>query len=281
LNEPALVLPADLDLVLRLDLTRLRAALGIDADALLRKLSESAPSDEPDADTSRTLLALLAHAETLWIAVRPGLSAELTDGVIALRGDFRNVIPSSLGGVPRWSHARDLGGGLLRFEREPPRMRAAPAVMYLRLPDVVVVGSEAEVDALERSVEAGNADAALRAPESGLIAAAARLGSLRRRLAERAPTLSRYVEGAERLEGSFDRQGELFKLRVDVRFETADQVTTLATELKRLQESVRAEGHAWVDHFAFEPLQENLAVRLELRPDELAMLVRCFSKSGC
>ncbi|MGC4088687.1 MAG: hypothetical protein QM756_12470 [Polyangiaceae bacterium] len=88
LTEPALALPADLDLVLRFDLQRLRSALGIDAEALLRRVSERTPSSEPDADTARLLLSLLSRTETLWLAVRPGLSAELTDGVIALRGDF-------------------------------------------------------------------------------------------------------------------------------------------------------------------------------------------------
>lgn len=281
LDEPALALPADLDLMLRLDLARLRAALGIEGETLLHRLQESAPNDEPDADTSRLLFALLAHADTLWIAVRPGLSAELTDGAVALRGDFRTLVPSSLGGTPRWSAARDLGGGLLRFERDAPRLRAAPAVLYLRVPDVVILGSEAEVDALERSVEHGNIDAPLRTPEGGLIAAAARLGSLRKKLSERAPTLSRYLDGAERLEASFDRNGELFRFRVDVGFETAEQVSALARQLKSLQEGLRADGLRWVEQLKIEPLERNLALALELSPAELARLARCFSKPGC
>ena len=273
------MLPADLDLVLRLDLKRVRAALGIEAEALLRRLGENAPSDEPDADTGRLLLALLTRADTAWVAVRPGLSPELTDGVIALRGDFRDAVPTSLGGSPRWSGGRDLGSGLFRFDREPPRLRAAPAVIYLRVPDVAIIGSEAEIDALERTVEKGALDPSLQAPEVGLIAVAARLGSLRNKLTQRAPTLAGYVEGAERLEGSLDRQGEIFHVRLDVRFENELQASKLSGELRALQEKLRGEGHAWVDKFSFEPLGEDLAVRLELSTSELAALVRTFSKN--
>ncbi|HET9932627.1 MAG TPA: hypothetical protein VFQ35_18115, partial [Polyangiaceae bacterium] len=194
-------------------------------------------------------------------------------------GDFHDTVPSSLGGTPRWSGARDLGGGLFRFEREPPRLRAAPAVIYWRVPDVVIIGSEAEIDALERTVEKGALDPSPHAPEVGLVAVAARLGTLRAKLSQRAPTLASYVEGAERLEGSLDRQGELFKLRVDVRFQSESQVKRLSGDLRSLQQKLRDEGHAWVDKFSFEPLGEDLAVRLELGASELAALIRTFSRS--
>jgi hypothetical protein len=281
LAEPALALPADLDLVVRLDLTRLRAALGLSADALASRLGESAPGDEPDRDTARLLFALFTRAETLWVAVRPGLSAELTDFAVALRGDFRNVVPSLIGGEPRWSLGRDMGRGILRFTRDPPRLRAAPAVLYLRLPDVVVLGSVAEIDALERSVELGPLDTPLRAPETGLIAAAARLGSLRQRLARRAPTLTGYVAGAQRLEASFERQGEGFRLRVDVSFEQSSQVSSLVDSLRALQEKLRSDGNPWVDKLVFEPLERNLSARVDLTGPEIARLVGCLSRPGC
>lgn len=278
IEQPALILPADLDLVFRVDLKRVRGVLGIEADALLRRLGEAAPGDEPDAATARLFLSLLGRAETAWVAVRPGLSAELTDGVIALRGDFREAVPPSIGGVPRWSGARDLGGGLFRFEREAPRLRAAPAVMYLRMPDVVIIGSEAEIDALERTIEQGALDSSPRAPEVGLVAVAARLGALQKKLSARAPTLSRYLEGAERLEGSLDRQGELFRLRLDVHFQREAQVASLASALKSLQDKLRDEGHTWVDQVTVEPLGADLALGLALSGSELGALVRVFSR---
>ncbi|MFZ5891426.1 MAG: hypothetical protein ACOY0T_10275 [Myxococcota bacterium] len=281
LEEPALALPADLDLVLRLDLRRLRAALGVEAESLLERLGQAAPADEPDAETARVLLSLFTRADTLWIGVRPGLSPELTDGVVALRGDFRGVVPTTIGGAPRWSSGRDIGGGVVRFERDAPRLRGAPAVIYLRLPDVVVVGSVAEIDALERGIEQRAPDVPLRAPERGLIAAAARLRGLRQKLSQRAPMLAGYLDGAERLEASFDREGDVFRLRVDVAFEAASQATSLVKELRALQDRLRGEGHAWIDKFSFEPLEQNVAISLALRQDELLMLVRCFSRQGC
>jgi hypothetical protein len=124
LGDPASVIPADLDLVARVDLRRLRDALGGAFDSLFEQVMERAPSGERDAATGRLLLTLLLKADTVWLGARPGFSAEQTDSVLVLRGAFSQLVPHAIGGDPAWQRPERLGGGVLRFER-PTRKRAA------------------------------------------------------------------------------------------------------------------------------------------------------------
>src|SRR5687768_16884870 len=79
LNEPASAVPADLDLVIRVDVDRLRDVLGGGFDALFDDLMKRTPAGERDGETGRLVLGILMRANTIWLAARPGLSPELTD----------------------------------------------------------------------------------------------------------------------------------------------------------------------------------------------------------
>lgn len=280
-EEPGELLPADLDLVVRLDVARLRALLGVDAPELVSQLQRAAPSDEPDRETARLLFALLLRAEAVWIGVRPGLDAELTDNVIVLRGDFRKQVPQPLGGEPRWYRGRDLGGNLLRFDRDPPRLRALPAVFYFRDPDLAVLGSVAEIDALDLRIDRGDGDPPLRAPESGLIALAARLDPLKEKLAQRAPVLSGLLAGAKRLEASLDRRGEAVRAQADVLFEDSARANAVASDLREWQGAASGAGRQWLKNVQIEPLERHLSLRLDLTFRELSHALHCFRGSGC
>jgi hypothetical protein len=281
LDEPGAMIPEDLDLVLRLDLARLRAVLGIEGAELLAQLAKQAPVDDPDLGTARLTLSLFAHAQTAWIGVRPGLAPELTDSVVVLRGDFKGLVPDSLGGVPRWAHPIDLGGSVLYFERSAPKLRAAPSVIYLRGNDLAVIGSEAEVDALERGFKGQRGESSLRVPESGLVAAAARLQLLRKRLAARAPTVSELLEGAERLTASVDRVGESFHVRVELGFEKPEQASVVGEALTRVSRALGARGREWFSRVSIEPLGRALSLGLVLSDRELLGALRCWQSAGC
>lgn len=281
LDEPGRMIPEDLDLVVRLDLSRLRAVLGLEGADLLAQLAQRAPTDEPDLATARLTLALFAHAQTAWIGVRPGLAAELTDSVVVLRGDFKNVVPSVLEGTPPWGRARDLGGSVRCFTRAQPKLRAAPAVIYLRGTDLAVIGSEAEVDALERGFKGQRGEPSLRVPEQGLVAAAARLSLLRRRLAARAPTLTRLFDGAEQLSASLDRDGDTFRLRVELGFDDETRASAVSEALTALAQSLGARGREWFAKIRVEPLGRSLALSVDLSDRELLGAIRCWQSAGC
>jgi hypothetical protein len=280
-DEPGLIVPADLDLMLRLDLARWRAVLGLEGSALLEQLARRAPVAEPDQETAELTLSWFTRADTAWIGVRPGLAPELTDSVVVLRGNFRGLVPNKLGGAPAWQRPRDLGGSLLRFERSAPSLRAAPAVIYVRGSDLAVIGTEAEVDALERSFGGERGESTLKVPEAGLIALAARLEPLRQRLAPRAPLLSRLLEGADALEASLDRDGERFRLRVELAFTAAGQAREVADALDSLRERLTTTGREWLSRVQVEPLERALALRLELSDRELYGAIRCWQSASC
>ncbi len=282
LDEPQVAIPADLDLVLRADLKRIRAALGMDAAApLLEGLSQRAPRDEPDGATAELGRKLLLAADTIWVGVRPGLAAELTDSVVILRGDFRALVPSELGGEPPWGPAEDLGGAVRRFTRPAPRLRSSPAVLYVAGSELAVLGSFAEIDALERSLEQGHRDAALRAPEHGLVSVAMRVPPLRRALAARSPTLARLIDGVRTLEGSADHDGVKLRLRVDLALEDAERARALSAGLERLRSALASPARPWLERAEVKVLAQDVALTLDLSSDELKQVVRCWQRADC
>jgi hypothetical protein len=281
LAEPAASIPADLDLVVRLDLKRLRGVLGIAATPLLEELGRQAPSDAPDRATAELGRKLFLAADTIWVGVRPGLAAELTDSVVVLRGDFRDLVPRELGGEPAWAPAEDLGGAVRRFTRPPPRLRAAPAVLYAQGSELVVLGSVAEIDALERSVEQGRADGALRAPENGLFSAALRVRALRRTLAQRSPTLGRLVEDIESVEASVDHDGDKFRARVDLATRDSAGASVLAEGLGKLRGAFDGPLRRWLDRIDVQPLAADVALTLDLTLEDIQRVVACWQRANC
>lgn len=280
-DEPALMVPSDLDLVVRLDLARLRAVLGLSGAELLAQLARQAPVDEPDVETARFTLALFARAETAWIGVRPGLAPELTDSVVVLRGAFKGVVPTSLGGAPPWGRPADLGGAVLRFSRMAPKLRAAPSVIYARGSDLVVIGSEAEVDPLELGFQGKGGAGTLRAPESGLVAVAARLGPLQRRIAKRAPTLSRMFDGADRLSASVNRDGQHFRVRAELSFDAPERAAALAEALNAVKKALATRGREWTSRVEVAALADTLSLSLDVSETEALSAIRCWQSAGC
>lgn len=264
-------MPADLDLVIRLDLGRLRDALGEDLQRAVNALLRSAPADEPDHFTSRLVLALLSQSRTAWVGVRPGLSPELTDNVIVLRGDFRDQFPAELRGEPAWGRPTDLGGGILKFQRAAPRLRVAPAVLYFRVPDLVVIGSYAEIDALERSVERGDGDAPLQPPDTGVASVSARLLLLQARLGRRAPILGQLVRGAEKFSASAAWAAGELDVRAELTLDSPERAARVAEALGSIAKMISERtARPWLGGAVFTVLDRFVSVRLSVPAPELA-----------
>ena len=277
LAEPAFALPADLDLVLRLDVNRLRDLLGGGFETLFGDLLGRAPTAERDAATGRLLLELLLRADTIWLGARPGLSPESTDNVLVLRGRFAGLVPQDLGGDPPWPPPVRLGGGVLRYERAAPALRATPAVLYLREPDLVVVGSIAEIDALELTIERKEGAPPLRTKEAGLVALTARVGSLRQRLRSRAPTLARLLEGADRLSCAADVRAGNVELELELEYDAAEHAARVAPPLREVFAVLARSGFDWLRGTRIEAVGPAVAVRWALPEDEARRLFACWA----
>lgn len=281
LGEPALAIPGDLDLVLRVDLARLRDLFGLGFEAALDEMLARAPGADADGDTGRLLLRLFSRADTIWLGARPGLSPELTDNVLVARGKFAGLVPEAIGGSPPWDRPERLGGGVLRYERAAPKLRATPAVIYLREPDRVVIGSTAEIDALELTLERGEGQAPLRAPETGIAALAARVPALSQRLRARAPTLSRLFDGADQLSCSLDRRADDLELVVELRYASSERAAEIAGPIEAVLSRLAGSGFQFLERVRVQPAGSSVTLTLSLPVERVKALAACAAGYGC
>lgn len=283
LYEPSLAVPGDLDLVIRVDMARLGNTLGQERRTALANFLRPESPDAADAATSRLLAVLLARTDTAWIAARPGLSAEQTDNVLVLRGDFEGLLRSEIGGMPRWSSPRDLGAGVLKFTRSRPELRASPAVLYFRVPSLVVIGSYAEVDALEATLERGRGDPALEPPDTGIASLAARLDLLMTLIQGRAPTFSKLLRGGRTARASAEWVGDALDLRVELTFDSEERAQAIAQALestaRKLAAILRRPG-SWISRGTFQAVTRSVVVRFVIPATELFPLLQGTQGSG-
>jgi hypothetical protein len=200
LDRPSDALPPDLDAVLRLDLGRVRAALGPAGVAAIQGLADRPveAGREPAAETAIT--QALEHADVVLVGLRTEISSRGPDTVIVLEGRFSAPSPAPRG----WGNAIDLGGDVRRWDRPAPGPRSSPARIYAFGDRRLVIVSEAEIDAVEAVLERGLAPMTLAVPERGLFAFAARLRRVKDRLAGKAPMFAEALRSAKRIEGSVE-----------------------------------------------------------------------------
>ena len=181
-GEPADAIPPDLDVVIRVDLRRMRAALGPSAIDRLQ-VPVGADGAEDGGDDARLLADVLEKSDLVFIGFRPGLALGATDRVIASEGRFEDFDVRRHGGQARWAAGQDLGAAWRMYERRQSPARGVPARVYLRGTDLLVLVSVAEIDSVERALEGRSVSARLEVPSRGAVSMAARAESLRRLLA--------------------------------------------------------------------------------------------------
>ena len=234
LAQPSDAIPGDLDLVLRLDLGRMRQVLGADAVRNLRRRSGVGAAS---ADDEALIGDSLERAETAWLALRLAERRELVDSVLIVRGNFREMDIVKYQADPAWGGEQDLGGGWRMYERTP-KQRAAAARVYARLDEILVFVTAAEIDGVERVLERGVRDAHPTPPERGIVSVAARPRAFSAGLRQRAPAAARFLAKSENLEASADVLGDRLKIELSMTMDSeesarraADAAGLLALEL--------------------------------------------------
>jgi hypothetical protein len=229
LSTPTDALPPDLDLVFRVDVEKVRSALGSDGFELMRHGTGILPSDPGTAFVADAL----AHTRTAWLAVRPELVPGEPDNVLVLVGQFDGLKLERALASEGWSGATDLGGDVRRYDRKQKVGRAAPARLYAFREQQLVFVSTAEVDSVEAVLERGLPPSRLAPREQGVVAFAARMRALRYGLGQRYPSLARSLGDASGFEGTLDATPE--GLRLEVTFELSNEMSA--------QESAEQLGH--------------------------------------
>jgi hypothetical protein len=203
--DPTDLFPEDLDLVVRIDVARMRAGLGPGAakDLAARALAEAGGEEE--------VKSALACAEVVWIAARLG-DLDAGDHVAVFEG--RDCVRELSGS--RWEKVRSHNGKLAIFDRrgEPPRAGTARIINMNNR--AVAFVSPAELDAVKRVLVNGPDPARGLPTAEGLVSVDLRAGRLPRPIERRFPSLGAIAAGVERLrvnaalvEGGLRVEGEL------------------------------------------------------------------------
>jgi len=242
LLEPADALPADLDVVVRVDVARLRAALGTLLFAGLRRVATAGMDSDGASDF---LLEAIEHSDLAVFAFRPELEGEGVDSVLVLRGAFEKLDPRDSGARPPFQSPRDLGGAIRRYDREQPAARGAPARIYARGDDLLVVVSAAELDSVELRLEAREEAPAVRPPARGIVAFAARLRALRLTLHRRFPLLADLLEDAREVQGVIEVGESGASLELSLPFASEASAETAKTGLAGVLQAFGARDGAF------------------------------------
>ena len=275
--RPLDAMPADLDLVLRIDLKKMRDTLGAPA---MTVISEQALSGLRGADqaTDALLLSALDQTDTLWIGVRLTPALQAADSVLVLSGQFANFDPHRAASTPPFDAGIDLGGTMRRFERKKPPARSAPARIYVHGEDLIVSVSEAEIDSVERSLEEQRGAPPLEPADKGALSAVARPRVLPRELFAGSDSVRRLAQSADRLELNADLTGSGVDATLALKFEDAPLAERVAQALTEMRDALGA-GSGRLAKFALRLKLGNagqyVSLRLVLGRDELSELVNC------
>lgn len=254
-------IPIDLDVVVRLDIERIRRNLDTDiAEALARLLVS--PASAP----GELLLLAITHSEKIWLGFRPDLDPRCWDNVVILEGDFSTISTDSISNV--WGPSRDLGGGYKVYDIFSPQGRTKPARLYTLHEERWLIASEAEVDALERSVELGRSERQEQPPARGLVSVTARLGRLTEIGGNRAAL--RAFEKARSFEAWFDVSDRRIILSARVKFAEEADATLAHRALSLLAALALPEDIEWNGETSGMHLSIDASAPLELLRGVLA-----------
>ena len=281
-NAPSVVrpldaMPADLDLVVRLDLRRIRETLG---ELAMTAISEQAVHGLRGADKGTDLLLLeaLAGTDTLWLGIRPTRGLETADSVFVMSGHFANFDPHRAPSTPPFGLPLDLGGNLRRYDRAHPPARSAPARIYTHGDDLIVSLSEAEIDSVERSFEEQRGAPALEPAEKGVLSAVARPRVLPPEAFAGSDTLRRLAQHAQRLELNADLTNAGVDATLALKFEDAPTAEHVGQALTAVRDSLQS-APGRLAKFAARVKVTNagqyVSVQLALGRDEFSELVNC------
>lgn len=184
--------PADLDVVVRVDLERMRVALGPMADGLSSRV-------ESEIDVHDELAAkAIERARVAWIGTRLA-DVELGDRVLVVEGDVDDLRPDAalyqLLDPP-------LSDTIQTFERRGPLARETTARIHLLGAKTIVFVSGVEVDGVERVLLRGADPGRRDPPAEGLVSADLRGRRLSPSLERKFPSIGSIVRGIERARAS-------------------------------------------------------------------------------
>jgi hypothetical protein len=253
-------LPSDLDLVLRVDLTKVNQGLGPDSarDIVDRALE--------DAGSRGVLRRALAKAEVVWLALR----------VADLEAGDRVLVVQHTGGTLKpdpnvWHRAR--GDGWARFDaRRMPQRNGFERIYQPSTRELMFV-SPVETKAFERVLSAG-ADAERGQPAArGLLSLDYRASRLSPDLAKRFPSLARLMGGMKRVEATVDMRAGKLELEGRIRCKNAGAAQRVLRFLDTIREVGKRSHAELLKELAVKRDGSTVTVRWPLPPHAVAQWI--------
>lgn len=211
-RAPVSYLPGDLDVALRIDLEKIRSSLPLSVSEELLKLAETGGGNS----TEEILASALARGRRVWLAFRPGERSLVADFVVIVEGDFSRIPLEHLHRA--FSPARDIGAGVLLFEGRERGARSTVSRLYSLRDELWIFATEAELDAIERTVEQGVSGEGLHPDERGLASLELRVQPLLPRLKSTSGKALAFFQSVELLRASVDLKAEQLRAHAELRF---------------------------------------------------------------
>ncbi|MDF3066916.1 MAG: hypothetical protein K0R38_2517 [Polyangiaceae bacterium] len=258
------LIPPDLDVIARLDMAKMKAALGGLTPQLLSRevlARGNADGEEPEELVVESLL----EADVVYLGYRPSSLFLPLDRVLALQGRFSPITktpPGFLGGI-------DLGADVRYWDRQrtKPLARSASARLYAAGDRVRAFVSEAELDAVERALDRLGEPRSLSAPEEGALSLAARPRLLGKLVSG---TLRELLEDSRSLELVIDLESDMASLRASLQTSSPEHAERLASAGRAVVQAALGERAKRAEMRAVE---SRVSFTLRLPREELAALL--------
>ena len=231
LATPVDAVPPDLDLVLRVDLAKVRAALGPQGVASLRGEAADAVAETREELVERVLEA----SDTAILAL---LLPHETDNVLVLAGHFSALCVDRALRASGCSAPVDLGGDVRRFDRGGKLSRSSPARVYAFANERLVFVSAAEIDSVEAVLERQRAPSSLKPQARGVLAFAASLRTLGTTLVDRYPELADAIGPADAVQGVLDSTATGLGLEVALELPSEASAERTSAALGRIRQAL-------------------------------------------
>jgi hypothetical protein len=258
--DPAEIFPADLDLVVRLDVARMRSSIGpAAASAMAARAAREAGDD--------VLRAALACADVVWLGARV-TDLDAGDHVVVVEG------PSSC--TPEldramWRPEPSRNKSVKVFDRVDPARRAGTARILVLGPQATAFVSPMEVDSLTRILAVGPDEKRGNPVAEGVVSLDVRAGRLPPQLEQKYPSIAAILAGLERVRGTAVVVDEGVQIDVQILSPTAKGAEKALRFLTALRDNVEDPRVALVIRkVSIEQIEGTLRIRL-LLPGKVAL----------
>lgn len=275
-QAPADLLPADLDVALRVDVTRLASDLGA---PLASDVIVDVVLDRADAAVAAWLAEAMGRADVAWLGMRVDADAQTAEKVVIARGRFADRAGAPAGF--RWVEPAD--GSRPHYLREGA---GAGAFQHIHALDerLLVLATSREIDPLLDAAARDSSALSLRAPERGAVSAAARAPALSRMYLQGFPKLAERLAGAEHVAGYAEPRAVNVDVELEITFAAAEQASgsseVLLALIERLGEQPCAIGRA-ARLARVEAFERSVRIRAEFVEPVVQGLKACAFAGEC